>query len=253
MEKLTLNAEKRDEVGKGAARALRRKDMIPAILYRGGNSLHLKLFRKELLHFINKATREQVMVDLKLEDGTSRLALLKDYQVSPVKGELLHADFFEVSLTEEVKVTVHVIITGESIGVKRDGGIFQHLLREVEIECLPSEIPGHIEVDVSNLEIGQSINVKDLKFGKGIKVLTDTDEVVANIVPPAPVEEVAPPEEVAPKVTEPEVVKKGKKEEEVEEEKEEEEKKVKEKEKEKAKEKEKERVKGKEKVKGKET
>ena len=138
---------------------------------------------------------------------------MKDYQTDPVDGELLHADFFEVSLTEEVEVTVHITLVGEPIGVRRDGGILQYLLREIEVECLPDKIPGHIEVDVSNLEIGQSIRVGDLRRGEGIKVLNDPDEVIINIVAPA-VEEAAPVEAAAPEIKEPEIIKKGKKEEE---------------------------------------
>ncbi|MDP2753283.1 MAG: 50S ribosomal protein L25/general stress protein Ctc [Nitrospirota bacterium] len=217
MERITINAEKRKEFGKGAARNLRRKNMIPAILYRGGDSLPVKFSQKELAQFINTTAGEQVMVNLQFADGESRLALVKDYQLDPIKGELLHADFFEVSLTEEIKVTVHIAAVGEPIGVKRDGGILQYLLRKIEVECLPDRIPGHIKIDISGLEIGQSLHVSDLKLGEGIKVLTDPDEVIVNIIAPV-VEEVAPVEvAAAPEVAEPEVIKKGKKEEVVEE------------------------------------
>lgn len=216
MERMTINVGKREECGKGAARSMRRKNMIPAILYRAGDSLPIKFSKKELSRFINATAGGQVMVNLQFGDGSSRLALMKDYQVDPSEGELIHADFFEVSLTEEVRVTVHITIVGESIGVKRDGGILQYLLREIEVECLPDRIPGHIEVDISGLEIGQSIHVRDLKLGEGIKVLTNPDEVIVNIVAPV-VEEVAPAEVAAPEITEPEVIKKGKKEEEEEE------------------------------------
>lgn len=217
MERITINAEKRKEFGKGAARNLRRKNMIPAILYRGGDSLPVKFSQKELAQFINTTAGEQVMVTLQFADGESKLALVKDYQLDPIKGELLHADFFEVSLTEEIKVTVHIAAVGEPIGVKRDGGILQYLLRKIEVECLPDRIPGHIKIDISGLEIGQSLHVSDLKLGEGIKVLTDPDEVIVNIIAPV-VEEVAPVEvAAAPEVAEPEVIKKGKKEEVVEE------------------------------------
>jgi len=220
MERITINAEKRKEFGKGAARNLRRKNMIPAILYRGGDSLPVKFSQKELAQFINTTAGEQVMVNLQFADGESRLALVKDYQLDPIKGELLHADFFEVSLTEEIKVTVHIATVGEPIGVKRDGGILQYLLRKIEVECLPDRIPGHIKIDISGLEIGQSLHVSDLKPGEGIKVLTDPDEVIVNIIAPV-VEEVAPVEvAAAPEVAVPEVIKKGKKEEVVVEEKE---------------------------------
>ncbi len=216
MEKFTIHAEKREGVGKGVARSLRRKDMIPAILYRGGGSIPIKFSKKELAQFINTTAGEQVMVNLQFADGDNRLALMKDYQLEPTRGELLHADFFEVLLTEEVRVTVHITPAGEPIGVKRDGGILQHLLREIEIECLPDKIPGHIKIDISGLEIGQSFHVSDLKLGEDIKVLTDPQEVIVNVIAPA-VEEVAPAVEVAPtEIKEPEVVKKGKKEEEAE-------------------------------------
>ena len=231
MERMIINVEKREEVGKGAARSLRRGNRIPAILYRDGDSQPVKFSKKELLQFINSTTGKQVMVNLQFGDGSSKLALMKDYQVDPVKGDLLHVDFFEVSLTEKLKVPVHVTIVGESIGVKRDGGLLQYLLREIEVECLPDKIPGRIELDISGIEIGQSLHVSDIKLGEGVKVLTDPDEVIVNVIAPA-VEEVAAPVEAAaaaPEITEPEVIKKGKKEEE------EEEKEKKEKEKEKKK------------------
>jgi large subunit ribosomal protein L25 len=216
MEKMVIHAQKRDETGKGSARSLRRNNMIPVILYRKGSSIPLKVPKKELTQFINETAGEKVMVSLELGDGGNKLALLKDYQVDPVKRELLHADFYEVLLTEKLRLSIRVVTTGESIGVKRDGGVLQHLLREVEIECLPDKIPGHITVDVSNLEIGQSIHVKDLKTEEGVKILNDPDEVVVNVIAPE-VEEAAPTEKVE-EVVEPEVIKKGKKEEEKEEE-----------------------------------
>lgn len=210
MEKITLKAEKRDKAGKGVARSLRREGLVPSVLYRAGHSLPIKMNRKELAGFISSTAGEQVMVNLEFPDGEKRLALLKDYQVDPIKGELLHADFFEALLTEKVRVTVAISTTGEPVGVKRDGGILQHGVREIEIECLPDKIPGHITVDVSGLELGKSIHVSDLVLGEGIKVLTDPDEVIATVT--AIVEEEAAP--AAPEVAEPEVIKKGKKEEE---------------------------------------
>ncbi len=214
MERIIIHAEKREETGKGVARSLRRKDKIPGVLYRGGGSLPIKLPKKEITQFINTTAGEQIMVDLQFADGETKLALVKDYQIDPTRRELLHADFFEVLLTEKVKVNAHIIPTGEPVGVKRDAGILQNLLRDIEIECLPDKIPGHIKIDISGLEIGQSFHVRDLKLEEGIKVLTDPGEVIVNIIAPL-VEEVAPVAEVAaPEVAEPEVIKKGKKEEE---------------------------------------
>jgi large subunit ribosomal protein L25 len=221
MERIIIHAEKREETGKGVARSLRREDMIPAVLYRAGGSLPIKLPKKEITQFINTTSGEQIMVALQFADGESKLALMKDYQVDPTRRELLHADFFEVLLTEKVKVNVHIIPTGEPVGVKRDSGILQNLMRDIEIECLPDRIPGHIKIDISGLEIGQSFRVSDLQIGEGIKILTDPEEVIVNVIAPA-VEEVAPvAAEVAaaPEVAEPEVIKKGKKEEEEEKEK----------------------------------
>jgi large subunit ribosomal protein L25 len=214
MERFSIIAEAREGQGKGAARSLRREGMVPAVLYREGRAQSLKLSRKELSKLINTIKGEQVMVNLQFAGGEKKLALLKDYQVDPIKGDLLHTDFFEVSLTEEVRVTVHVVTTGEPIGVKRDAGIVQHVLREVEIECLPDKIPGRIEVDITPLEIGQAFHVSDLKFEEGIEVLTDPGDVIVTVSAPAVEAAPAAAEAAAPAAAEPEVAKKGKKEEE---------------------------------------
>ncbi|MBA4371854.1 MAG: 50S ribosomal protein L25 [Thermodesulfovibrio sp.] len=210
MEKVSLAAEKREEHGKGAARTLRRAGMIPAVLYREGRAQSIKLNRKDLAKLINTVAGEQVMVDLNFTDGDRKLALLKNFQVDPLKRELLHTDFFEVSLTEKIRITVHVSTTGEPIGVKRDAGILQHALREIEIECLPDNIPAKIVVDISKFELGQSLHVSDLKLGEGIKLITDPHDVIITVI--APAVEAATTAEAAV-VAEPEVAKKGKKEE----------------------------------------
>lgn len=219
MERITISTEKREELGKGAARSLRRNSMIPAILYRGGASTPIKFSKKELTQFLNMTGGKQMMVNLKFSDGKSKLALMKEYQIDPVRGELIHADFFEVSLKEKVRVPVHITTVGEPIGVKRDKGILQHLFREIEVECLPGRIPDNIEIDISELEIGQSFHVSEIALADDIKILTNPEEVVVTIVAPlveevaAPVEEVEAPEAVEPEGAEPEVIKKGKKEE----------------------------------------
>lgn len=211
MERVTLGVEKREKLGKGGARSLRRSGFIPAILYKGGNSLPVQISGKELSRFISKTAGEQVIVNLQFSDDT-RQAIVKDYQIDPVMGNLLHVDFQEISATEAIRVMVHVVIKGEAVGVKRDKGVLQHGLREIEIECLPDKILGHVDVDVTNLGLGQSIHVSDLKLGEGIKVLTDPDEVLTTVI--AVKEEVAAPAAVPTETVEPEVIKKGKKEEE---------------------------------------
>lgn len=216
MQRITINAEKREESGKGPARAMRRSGQTPGVIYREGRSTPIKLDKKELMGFLKSTAGQQVIVNLKLNDGSEKLALMKQFQSDPVKGDVLHVDFFEVSLTEKVSVTVPIVTVGEPIGVKRDGGILQHNLREIGIECLPDRIIGHVEVDVSGLSVGHSVHVRDLNLGEGIKVLTDPHEVITSVTAVV-VEEAAPAEAEAAAeeeaAAEPEIVKKGKKEE----------------------------------------
>lgn len=207
MERVTLSVEKRGKTGKGGARSLRRSGFIPAVLYKGGDSLPVQLAAKELSRFISKTAGEQIIVNLQFSDDMKQ-AIVKDYQKDPIVGDLLHVDFQEISATELLRVAVHVAVKGEAIGVKRDKGLLQHGLREIEIECLPDNIPGHIDVDVTNLGIGQSIHVGDLKLGEDIKVLTDPNEVLISV---AAVKEEAAAAPAAAEIAEPEVIKKGKK------------------------------------------
>lgn len=207
MEKFVLNVMKRKKRGKGVARQLRNEGYIPCIIYKGGQSEPVQITFKEILPFMNIATREKLFVTLKFEDGEKQ-AILQDYQVDPITGKLLHVDFMEVSATEKIRVTVPVVLIGEPIGVKQDKGVLQHGISEIEIEAIPEKIPGHIEVDVSELEVGDSIHVRDIKFEEGIKVLSDADEVIATLTVEAEEIEIAPS---TAETVEPEVIKKGKK------------------------------------------
>lgn len=207
MEKITVAAEPRQRIGKGGARALRREGLLPAILYRKGNAMAVQLNAKEISRIIGRTAGEQVILNLQFPNET-RQAIIKDFQKDPVLGDLLHVDFQEISATEAIRVAVHLAIKGEPIGVKRDKGVLQYGIREIEIECLPDRIPGHIDVDVSNLGLGQSIHVGDLRLGEGIKVITDPKDVIVSVT--AVKEEVAAPAPVA-EIAEPEVIKKGKK------------------------------------------
>jgi len=210
MERQTLTAEKREDTGKGVARTLRRAGNTPAVIYRENKSTPLSLNSKELQKFVKDTSGDQVLVNIKLPGGDT-VALLKEYQTDPVSGELLHADFFEVSLKEKVKVAVHITLTGEPVGVKRDKGIIQHGAREIEVECLPTDIPGHLELDMSELEIGGSLHVMDLDLPRGVALTSDPDDMVVTIVAPKVEEEVVEEEE-AVEGAEPEVAEKGKKE-----------------------------------------
>jgi len=209
MERFSLNVAKREATGKGGARSLRRSGYTPAIVYRGGTSLPVQIAAKELSHFINRTAGEQVLVNLDLPEGQKQ-AIVKDYQVDPILGDLLHVDFQEISATEEIEIAVHIVTTGEAIGVKRDKGILQYGIREIEIECLPDKIPGHVTVDVSNLLIGQTIHVSDLKLGEGIRVITDPGKMIVTVTA-IKEEVVVAPEAVVEEAVEPEVIKKGKK------------------------------------------
>ncbi len=211
MEKVTLNAEIRQATGKGVARSLRRQGYIPGVIYRAGRSQPLQFKREDIVRFINSTRGEQVMVELNLNDGSRKLSFLKDYQVDPVKGQLLHVDFFEVSLKEKVRVEVSVVLQGEPIGVKKEDGILEQILNEIEIEALPDKIPAHIEVDVSGLHVGDAFHVEDLQLPEGVRCLNDPKDVIATVVKAA-AEEVAE-EEALEEEAKPEVIGKGKKEE----------------------------------------
>ncbi|GAB6183496.1 50S ribosomal protein L25 [Thermodesulfovibrio hydrogeniphilus] len=206
MEKFVLQVSKREKKGKGAARQLRREGYIPCVIYKDGNSTPIQIAAKEILPFMNIATKEKIFVTLKIEDSEKQ-AILQDYQVDPVTGKLLHVDFMEVSATEKLRVTIPIVLIGEPIGVKQDKGILQHGITEIEIEAIPEKIPGHIEVDVSQLEVGDAVHVRDLKFEEGIKVISDPDEVIATVTVESE-EEITPSTE---ETVEPEVIKKGKK------------------------------------------
>lgn len=206
MEKFTLDVEKREKTGKGVARSLRREGKTPGVLYRAGASESIQLASKQLTQFINKTAGEMVLVHLGFGSETKQ-AIVKDFQLDPVSDQVLHVDFQEIGANEELKIAVHVVTAGEPIGVKRDGGILQHGIREIEIACLADKIMGHVTVDVSKLTIGQSIHVSDLSLGEGVRIITDGHDLIASVL--APKEEAVATDAAA--VAEPEVIKKGKK------------------------------------------
>lgn len=186
MEKIALTAQVREKAGKGVARGLRRNQMVPAVLYSHGKSTPIAMGDKDVTRVLNTEGGEHALINLKLEGAkgaADRLALIKDYQVDPISGKLIHVDLMEVAMNEKVKIEVAVHITGSSIGVK-EGGIFQYGQRQLEIECLPGQIPDSIEVDISALKVNESLHVRHIKAAEGIKILTDPDATVATIQPP---------------------------------------------------------------------
>ena len=211
----SLNGEQRESVGKGAARKLRASGRVPAIYYgRGEQPISLTVNAKELETLILGASGANVIVDLMVGGTASadRKALIREIQRDPVQGHILHLDLQHISLTERITVEVPIELVGTPIGVKDGGGILEHLLRVVEIECLPTDIPPHLEVDVTALNIGDSLHVSDLKAER-VTILTEADRAIATVVPPTVLEEAKPAEEGA---TEPELVASKKDEEEAE-------------------------------------
>ena len=213
MEKVILKAEVREGSGKRRAKDLRKKDIMPAVVYKGGkDALKLQLAVKDLETALHTKAGENVIVTLKIEGGKEKTkdktVLIKEIQREPIKDRILHVDFNEISLTEALKVNVPLAAHGEPAGVKADGGTLEHVMWELQVECLPTNIPERIEVEVSELKIGNAIYVKNIPVPEGVKILTDP-ELIAMIVKPPKVE--VPKEEAAAEApVEPELIRKKK-------------------------------------------
>ena len=212
MATVDLQGELRTQVGKQVAKRLRRAQRIPAVVYGGkGGPVAVAVNPQELLSALESG--ENTLINLSLVGGATpqtSLVILKELQRDPVKGRPLHADFQAISMERKVRVDVAVVLQGEPVGVKDKGGILEHSLRELAVECLPIDIPEKIVVDVAALDIGSALHVRDLRVAEGVRILEDEGRVVASVSAPA-AEEVAPVAEEAP--TEPEVVGKKEKEE----------------------------------------
>jgi large subunit ribosomal protein L25 len=212
MPEIVVAAESRTETGKNENRRLRAAGKIPGVLYGSGKApTPVAVSPKEIGAILKSASGENTLFDLEIEGGR-RKVILKEFQVEPLKSRLLHADFYEVALDKPLEVKVHVELHGTPVGVKVQGGILDFVTRELEISCLPMDIPAKIEVDVSGLELGKHLRVSDLQIPAKVKVLTEVDVVIAHVVAPR-AEEVAPAAEAvaaAEGAAEPEVIKKGK-------------------------------------------
>lgn len=218
MEKVDLKAELRKGTGKGTARKLRSTGKIPAVMYKGGKSTPLMLERKDIVKILSSKAGKHALINLKIGEGKEKLTVIRDYQRDPIMGEILHADFLEISLKEKIRMTVPIIIVGkEPVGVKQKGGILQHIIRDVEIEGLPTIIPERLEVDASNLDLGDLIHVSDMVIKEGLKLLANPEDVVASVVAPiseGKLEEILTAAAAPAEIKEPELVKKPKEEEE---------------------------------------
>lgn len=218
MEEWVMKAETRDPRGKGGARTLRRNGRIPGVIYGAHKDAYpLAVEPREVEKVLRSEHGRNVILTLEVKGKGKESAMIRDWQVDPVRGSLLHVDFLRVAMDEAVRVKVAVRFKGEARGVKEQGGHIEVVHREVEIEALPSDIPEEFLVDVTPLELNQATRVSDLQVDSGkVKVLTDLEQVLVHVVPPRAVVEEAPAEEVAAEAapTEPEVVKRGKAEEE---------------------------------------
>jgi len=205
MEFVDLKVERRPATGKGVARKLRQRGRIPAIFYGEEEPIPVTVDPKILLRALGTAAGENVILNLTIVDTEehARKAMVKEVQVDPVTGAVLHADLLAISMERPIEVGVPVELVGVASGVKEEGGVVAQVLRDLAVRCLPGAIPDRITLEISALKIGDVIHVRDLPIPAGIEVLTERDQVVVTVAAPV-VEEVAAPvvEEVAAPVVE---------------------------------------------------
>lgn len=229
----TVEAEPREDFGKNAARRMRRTGRIPGVVYGGGGPvIPLTVDPDGIRRILHSESGHNAIFTLEIRGKAPARVMIRDWQSEPVHGGLLHVDLVRIALDAKLKLKVPIHVTGEPEGVKVQGGIFEFVLRELEVECLPDNIPEALTVDVTPLTIGHNLRVADLPVGPKVKVLTDANRVVAHVVALRAEEEEKPAEVAEAAPAEPEVIRKGKAEEEGAEEKAGEEKKEKGKEKE---------------------
>lgn len=199
---------------KNAARRVRAKGKIPAVVYGAAEpAIAIELDPKQITRILHSEAGHNSIFDLEITGSTAKAkAMIVDWQYEPIKGNLIHIDLKRIALDKVIRVEVPIQLLGTPVGVKTQGGILDQVLREVEIECLPGDIPSHIDIDVSNLAFGDVVRVSDLPHAGKLKFLTDEGATVAHVV--AIKEEVAPAADALAAATpaEPEVVKKGKQE-----------------------------------------
>jgi large subunit ribosomal protein L25 len=205
MQMQELTVKRRDATGKGVARRIRRDGGVPAILYGGETPQPLVVDAKAVMKTVAGHGGTTQLLTLRFDgDGGSRMAVLRELQFDPVTEDLLHVDLQEVSATKAITVRVAIHPVGEAVGVKETKGILSLVLHELDVACLPAQIPERIDADITQLRIGDVLTVADLQAPEGVRILNDAGQAVATVAPPA-VEEVAVP--AAPAATaEPEVL-----------------------------------------------
>jgi len=214
---IKIKGEMREAFGKNASRRLRQEGRVPANLYGADlKNVSLSLDKKDIFQILRSESGENTIFKVSYDSKTQDV-MIKEVQLSPFSGELLHIDLILISMDKEIRVTVPFILTGEAVGVKAEGGFVDFVTREVELECLPKAIPEHIEVDISKLHLHQSVKLEDISLPEGAKWVSDPETVIAMIHAQAKEEVVAEEEEIEEEVIsegeEPEVIKKEKPEE----------------------------------------
>jgi len=214
-----LEAQTRDTFGKNEARRTRREGRVPAVLYGGDGSgaTPISVAPKALLKILHSEAGQNTLIALKLAGTGDARVLVKDFQLDPITHAVLHADFYRVAMDKLLQVTIPVLVHGEPKGVKQQGGLVEFIRRDIEIECLPADIPEHIDVDISELMLHEGVRVRDVATNPKWKPISDPDMMIVHVIMPKAEEVVAPTETAAVATAtpaEPEVIKKGKKEEE---------------------------------------
>lgn len=215
MARMVIEAEPRTAGTKNDARRARRAGRVPGVLY-GANqpAVAVALNPKQLRAVLESGAGRNTILSVNLNNGETTSAMIVDWQYEPLKGALLHVDLKRIALDKKLRVTVPVVAVGEAAGVKTQGGILEYVTREVEVECLPGDIPEHINADITELMIGMNLRVRGLQVDEKVRLTSDPDQVVLHIVAIKVVEEVKPAEAVAPEAAaapaEPEVIRKGK-------------------------------------------
>lgn len=182
-----MKVETREAVGKGVARTLRRQGKIPGVLYGQSECISLTIDPAEIRKVLHSESGSNTLLNLSIAKGgreMKRTAMLRDYQLDPVTGAILHADLFEIAMDKPIRVRVPVAVTdGTPVGVA-EGGIFQHNMRELHVECLPRQIPATIMVDPTPLKINQGVHVKEVSVPPGVRILDDPDMMVVSVAAP---------------------------------------------------------------------
>jgi large subunit ribosomal protein L25 len=210
---ITVKADRRDSFGKNASRRIRRNGMIPAVFY-GKNEANVPLAveKKDIFEILKSETGENTVFKLSFDTETKN-TMIKEIQSDPVTDEVLHADLIQIAMDKAIRVSVPVVPVGEAVGVKQEGGFVDFITREVEIECLPEDIPENIEIDISMLHLNQSFKVGDLVMPEGAALHTDPSTILIVVEAPTKEEEIAveeEEEELMAEEEEPEVIKKEK-------------------------------------------